>query len=149
METGSRQETRQIKKLEPRFDSIETEKAPASRPALPVLPVAMMPMMMTPMMMTPMPVMPVPMIAPMVMVVVPAHFGGHLPGVILNRGGGAGTGQRQGLGAFGGSGQHEQCGDGRKPQNSHHVHMFPPLVIGRHASDVRLIWSTASPQRRS
>jgi hypothetical protein len=26
METGSRQETRQIKKLEPRFDSIETEK---------------------------------------------------------------------------------------------------------------------------
>jgi hypothetical protein len=26
MDTGSRQETRQIKKLEPRFDSIETEK---------------------------------------------------------------------------------------------------------------------------
>jgi hypothetical protein len=27
VETGSRQETRQIKNLEPRFDSIETEKA--------------------------------------------------------------------------------------------------------------------------
>ena len=102
-------------------------------------------MAMMPVVTMPMPVMPVPMMAPM-MVVVPAHFGSHLPGVILNRGGGAGTGQRQGLGAFGGSGQHEQCGDGSKPQNSRHVHMFPPLVIGQHASVVRLICSIASPQ---
>ena len=102
---------------------------------------AVMPVVMTPVVMTPMPVMPVPVIAPMMMVVVPVHLGGHLPGVILNRGGGAGTGQRQGLGAFGGSGQHEQCGDGSKPQNSRHVHMFPPLVIGQHASVVRLICS--------
>ena len=92
--------------------------------------------------MMPMPVMPA-MMAPMV-VVAPVHFGGHPPGVILNRGGGAGTGQRQGLGAFGGSSQHEQCGDGSKPHNSRHVHMFPPLVIVQHASVVRLIWSTAS-----
>ena len=110
---------------------------------------AMMPVVMTPMPVMPMPVMPVSVmpvsvIAPMMMVVAPVHFGGHLPGVILNRGGGAGTGQRQGLGAFGGSDQHEQCGDGSKPQNSHHVHTFPPLVIGQHASAVRLIWSTAS-----
>jgi hypothetical protein len=103
----------------------------------------MMPMAMM-VAMTPMPVMPVPVMAPTMMVVAPAHFGGHLPGAILNRGGGAGTGQRQGLGAFGGSSQHEQCGDGSKPQNSRHVHMFPPLVIGQHASVVRLIWSTAS-----
>jgi hypothetical protein len=101
----------------------------------------MVPMAMMPVVMMPMPVMPVPVIAPMMMVVVPVHLGGHLPGVILNRGGGAGTGQRQGLGAFGGSGQHEQCGDGSKPQNSRHVHMFPPLVIGQHASVVRLICS--------
>ena len=83
--------TRQIKNPEPRFDSIETEKAPASRLKLPM---AMMPMAMMPVVMTPMPVMPVPVIAPMMMVVAPVHFGGHLPGVILNRGGGAGTGQR-------------------------------------------------------
>ena len=92
---------------------------------------AMVPMAVMPVVMTPMPVMPVPVMAPMIMVVAPVHFGGHLPGVILNRGGGAGTGQRQGLGAFDGSSQHEQCGDGSKPQNSHHVHMFPPLVIGQ------------------
>jgi hypothetical protein len=76
--------TRQANNLEPRFDSIETEKALASRS---ILPAAMMPMAMMPVVMTPMPVMPV-------MAVAPVHFGGHLPGVILNRGGGAGTGQR-------------------------------------------------------
>jgi hypothetical protein len=92
-----------------------------------MVPMAMVPVVMVPVVMMPMPVMPVPVM----MVVVPVHLGGHLPGVILNRGGGAGTGQRQGLGAFGGSGQHEQCGDGSKPQNSRHVHMFPPLVIGQ------------------
>jgi hypothetical protein len=83
--------TRQIKNPELRFDSIETEKAPTSRL---ILPVAMVPMAMMPVVMTPMPVMPVPVIAPMMMVVAPVHFGGHLPGAILNRGGGAGTGQR-------------------------------------------------------
>jgi len=90
--------TRQIKNLEPRFDSIETEKALASRLISPVamMPMAMMPVVTMPVAMMPMPVMPVPMIAPMavVPVMVPAHFGGHLPGVILNRGSGAGTGQR-------------------------------------------------------
>ena len=61
-----------------------------------MVPMAVMPMAVIPVAMMPMPVMPVPMIAPMavVPVMVPAHFGGHLPGVILNRGGGAGTGQR-------------------------------------------------------
>src|SRR5260370_5541216 len=119
-----------------------------------MVPMAMMPVVMTLMRAMGVPVMrvsvmPVSVMAPMMMVVAPVSFGGHLPGVILNRGGGAGTGQRQGLGAFGGSDQHEQCGDGSKPQNSHHVHMFPPFVIGQHASVVRLICSTASPQRRS
>jgi hypothetical protein len=83
--------TRQLKKPKPRFDSFEMEKTPASRP---ILPVAMVPMAMMPAVMTPMPVMPVPVMAPMMTVVAPVHLGGQLPGIILNRGGGAGTGQR-------------------------------------------------------
>jgi hypothetical protein len=78
--------TRQLKKPKLRFDSIETEKTPASRL---ILPVAMVPMAMMPAVMTPMPVM-----APMMMVVAPVHLGGRLPGIILNRGGGTRTGQR-------------------------------------------------------
>ncbi len=70
---------------------IETEKALASRP---ILPVAMMPMAMVPVVMTPVPVMPVAVMAPMMMVVAPVHLRGHPPGIILNRGGRAGTGQR-------------------------------------------------------
>ena len=96
VETGSRQENASNQESRAPFRFYRYGKALASRLILPVamMPVAMVPMAMMPVVMTPMPVMPVPVIAPMMMVVAPVHFGGHLPGVILNRGGGAGTGQR-------------------------------------------------------
>jgi hypothetical protein len=53
-----------------------------------ILPVTMM--VVVPMM-TPMPMMMTVM--PMVVMMAPMHFGGHLPGIILNRRGAAGAGQ--------------------------------------------------------
>src|SRR5882757_5654873 len=78
---------------------------------LPAVLVAMMMPMIT----------PVTVIAPMVMA--PVHLGGDVLGVILHRGGGAGTGQRQCLGALGWSGQDQQRANGSKPQKSCHVHI--------------------------
>src|SRR3981081_1915319 len=91
--------------------------------------------------------MPVPMM-PMAVtpVAVPAHFGGHLPRSGLARCCGAGTAQRHCLSALGRSGQHEQCADGGKPQCLRYVHVYPPWVIGHHASAVRLI---QTPQRNA
>src|ERR1700687_4045459 len=84
--------------------------ARASRIARPISPAAPMP----------------PMPAMMPAVAVPAHFGRDLLRTFLNRRGGAGGAQRQRLGPLSRGGQDEQCADGRKPQNLHHVHMYPP-----------------------
>ena len=85
----------------------------------------MAPVVVMPVVMVPMVVMPV--MVPVVMVIIP-HFGGQRAGVILHRRGGNGTAQRQGLGAFGRGGNHEQCRDGGKAQNTLHVHVYPPWM---------------------
>jgi hypothetical protein len=66
---------------------------------------------------------------------VPAHFGGGLPGVVLDRRGSAGTGQRHGLSALGRCSQDEQGANGGKPENFSHLHIdisleSSDLVIG-------------------
>src|SRR6266851_4693115 len=97
--------------------------------------------------MMPVPMMPVAMIVMMIVVMTaPVHFGGYLFGIVLNRRGGARARQRQRLGALRRSGQHQQPADGGKPQNSRHVHRYPPLC---HASAVPLMQSIVSPRRRS
>jgi len=53
----------------------------------------------------------------------PSHLGGCRLGILLDRRGGAGIAERQRLGALGRSGQDEQCANGGKPQNFHHLHM--------------------------
>jgi hypothetical protein len=45
----------------------------------------------------------------------PMHFGGHLPGIILDRCRSARVNQRQRLSALGWRGQHQQCANGGKP----------------------------------
>lgn len=72
------------------------------------------------------PVAPVAMMVP-AMPAAPAHFSGHLSGIILNRGGGAGTAQRQCLGALDGSRQQEQSADRGEAQECLHVHGKPFL----------------------
>ena len=63
-----------------------------------------------------MPVMVMPM-------TVPADLRG-LDRAILGRHGGAGAAQRHRLSLLSGSGQNEQCADGRKPQNFRHLHGY-------------------------
>jgi len=58
------------------------------RPVLPAVPVAMMMPMITPVAMV------APMVVAPVVMVAPVHLGGDVLGVILHRGGAAGTGQR-------------------------------------------------------
>jgi hypothetical protein len=69
-----------------------------------------------------MPAMPSMMAVVAVMVVVavvavmpPMHLRGRRFGLVLHRRRGAGTAQRQRVGALGWSGESEQCADGRKP----------------------------------
>src|ERR1022692_3365734 len=57
---------------------------------------------------------------------VPAYFRGRLLRTVLDRRRGAGTAQRHRLGALDWCGQHEQCADGSKAQNSRNVHAYPP-----------------------
>jgi hypothetical protein len=75
------------------------------------------------------PMMPVVSMMPMMpmkamMPAAPMHFG-HLAGIILNGRGDAGVAQRQRLSALSWRGQHQQCADGGKPQNSRHAHLYP------------------------
>jgi hypothetical protein len=84
--------------------------------------VVVMPVMMVPVVV----MMPMVMV-PMVMVIVP-HFRGQRAGVILHRRGGDGTTQRQGLGALGRGGNHEQSRNGGKAQYTLHVHVYPPWM---------------------
>ena len=62
-------------------------------------------------------------------VAVPADLRG-LDRAILGRHGGAGAAQRHRLSLLSGSGQNEQCADGRKPQNFRHLHEYSPIVSG-------------------
>jgi hypothetical protein len=57
---------------------------------------------------------------------VPARFRGRLLRTVLDRRGGAGIAQRHRLGALDWRGQHEQCADGGKAQNSRNVHAYSP-----------------------
>jgi hypothetical protein len=57
---------------------------------------------------------------------VPASFRGRLLRTVLDRRGGAGIAQRHRLGALDRSGQHEQCADCGKAQNSRNVHAYSP-----------------------
>jgi hypothetical protein len=57
---------------------------------------------------------------------VPACFRGRLLRTVLDRRGGARTAQRHRLGALDWRGQHEQCADGGKAQNSRNVHAYSP-----------------------
>jgi hypothetical protein len=57
---------------------------------------------------------------------VPAHFRGRLLRTVLDRRDGAGIAQRHRLGALDWRGQHEQCADGGKAQNSRNVHAYSP-----------------------
>jgi hypothetical protein len=70
-------------------------------------------------------VMMVVMMAPAVSAV-PASFRGRLLRIVLDRRGGAGIAQRHRLGALDRSGQHEQCADCGKAQNSRNVHAYSP-----------------------
>jgi hypothetical protein len=88
------------------------------------------------------------MMAPVVSAV-PACFRGRLLRTVLDRCCGAGIAQRHRLGALGWRGQHEQCADCGKAQNSRNVHAYSPWVIDYHASAVRPIESDAWRQRRS
>lgn len=96
-----------------------------------VVPMVTMPIVVVPVMTMPIMVVPVVMV-PVMMVITPmamiAHFGGQLAGFILHRRGGNGTAQRQGLGAFGRCGNHEQSRDRGKAQNSLHVHKYAPRM---------------------
>jgi hypothetical protein len=83
----------------------------------------------------PMAMMPVAMIAVMTP---PPRFGGYLFGIVLNRRGGARARQRQRLGTLRRSGQYQQPANGGKPQNSRHIHRYPPWC---HASAGPLIES--------
>src|SRR6266576_1538741 len=92
------------------------------------------------------PAVPVPPMVPAMPTVpaMPAHLGGRLR-TFLDRGGGAGIAQRQRMGALGWSGQHEQCADGGKPENSRHVHLYLPSSHRISRQPPAVIWS---PPRR-
>jgi hypothetical protein len=70
---------------------------------------------------------------------VPACFRGRLLRTVLDHCCGAGIAQRHRLGALDWRGQHEQCADGGKAQNSRNVHTYSPwghwLSRQRRASD--------------
>jgi hypothetical protein len=79
--------------------------------------VAVMPMMA---------MMPVVAVVPVMVtaMMMEAHLGGLHLGTLLNRRGGAGIGQRQRLGLFGRSGQHQQSADRSQSQKSQYVHFI-------------------------
>jgi hypothetical protein len=71
-----------------------------------------------------------PVTVPVVMpVMVPTSLRG-LHRAILDRRCGTGAAQRHRLSLLSGSGQNEQCADGRKPQNFRHLHEYSPIVSG-------------------
>jgi hypothetical protein len=98
-----------------------------------------------------MPMMPaVPMtVVPMTVVMMPAHFGGRLLGIRLDRCDRAGITQRQRLCLFGRSREHKTCAERSKPKNFRAknlqakdlrcVHINPPSMTGCHVSAARLI----------
>ena len=67
------------------------------------------------------PAMPVMMTVPAV--VSPVYFRRRLPGILLNRRGGAGIAERERIGALGRSGEREQGANRRHAQNFHDLHM--------------------------
>ena len=77
-------------------------------------------------------VMPMPAVPPVMMVVVmavpPMHFRGRLPGVFLNRRGGAGIAQRQRVGALGRRSEREHRADGGEPQYFRELHEYSPRI---------------------
>ena len=77
-----------------------------------------------------------PMTVMPTMATVPPHLGCH-PGILLNRHGGAGIGQRHRLGALGWSGQNQQSADCGKSQKSRHVHIYLPWshLVSRRDAD--------------
>ena len=85
--------------------------------------------------------------APVVVMMAPAHFGRELPRVILYRARGTRIDQRHRTRLPGRRCHHQNCGDSRKTQNFRHVHLVPPLH-GNHVSAVRLVFSAVPPRRR-
>jgi hypothetical protein len=75
--------------------------------------------------------MPMTVPAGVPMMMVPTNLRG-LRSAILDRRHGAGAAQRHCLSLLSGSGQNEQCADGRKPQNFRHLHGYSPIVLGSH-----------------
>ena len=67
------------------------------------------------------PAMPMMMAVPAVMP--PVHFRRRLPGILLNRRGGAGIAERERVGALGRRGEREHGANGRQAQNFHDLHM--------------------------
>jgi hypothetical protein len=78
----------------------------------------------------------------------PTHLRAVRLGILLYRRCAARIGQRKRLGAFGWSGQDQQCADRSKSQKSRHLHVYLPWVTGYHADAVRLIESAATTRRR-
>jgi hypothetical protein len=88
-----------------------------------------------------------PMAMPMA-VTMPTYLGDSRVRAILDRCGCAGIAERQCLGALARSGQNEQCANGCKPQNFHHLHIFySPWIQGEVTSTPGRIELAASPPR--
>jgi hypothetical protein len=83
------------------------------------MPVTMMVMMVVVAMM-------VPAMPPMMVMVSPMNFRRRRPGIFLNRHGGAGIAERQGIGTFGWCREREQRADGSESQNFRELHEISP-----------------------
>jgi hypothetical protein len=87
-------------------------------------------------------VMPTVMAMMTVPATTPMYFGRRLLRIILDRGSRAGAIERDRLCALGRRGHDEQCANGCKPQNFHHLHQ----VISFRSSDYRLQrWQESKP----
>jgi hypothetical protein len=70
----------------------------------------------------------VPAMPTMMAVVPPMHFRRRQPGIFLNRRGGAGIAERQGIGALGWSCEREKRANGGEAQNFRELHECSPWV---------------------
>jgi hypothetical protein len=75
-----------------------------------------------------------PAVPPVMMMVAtmvaPMHFGGRRPGVLLNRGGGAGIAERHRIGALRRACQREHRANGSESQYFRELHEYSPWVRG-------------------
>lgn len=96
-----------------------------TRSPSPAVPLTMMVMMVVP-------AMPAVMTMETMVVVMasPMNFRRLRPGVLLDRGRGAGIAERQRAGPLGRSGESEQRANSRKSQNFHYLHVQSPRVAG-------------------